>query len=606
MENKCIKKIAILAVFVLILFTPKFSQAITDTLTGNTSEVTDTQVTLSGSLNPEGTDASGYFRYSAMDIPPIFCNDIYGSKMRSTFEEKLGSGNGAIAFSTTVTDLTPATIYYYCAVGSNNSEITYGGVKSFSTLGKSGQLVVTTEAANVKDSNSAYINGTFISGNAANTWFEYRKQGSQNDNSWTKVDQESHKQGETGKMNYLLANLSAGTQYEFRATIIDASGMTEIKTKKSPLAIYGEILTFTTREKGNIKPVFIGSGTPYTNPCADPDDGNCNGTGTGGTPPWGGSSKPDLTASKVTPSYGKVNTPIVLMALIRNQGGSTTVNSFPNFIQISLVNPTKANTNTTGSNAISFNYLFHPTAAHAENTAEAVSDPNLINLASAQTGPLQGGGVATISSTYTFLNIGTYYARACADKSSPSSVGLITESYEFNNCSPWSSIIINTDGTSTGGSGNGTGGNNPPFGGGTGTGGGTTSTTGQTATLTLGQTATPPIDAVVHYHEGIETVLQRQIVANMTLAKVYGYEEGTDLQAYSWYLADFFARIFGYVSTNGKEIRVTEPDVAAYQIEYLNGKLTIYEYYNSKIVNIQQMTPDLRGIYGYEYYFVKR
>jgi hypothetical protein len=123
--------------------------------------------------------------------------------------------------------------------------------------------------------------------------------------------------------------------------------------------------------------------------------------------------------------------------------------------------------------------------------------------------------------------------------------------------------------------------------------------------MKMGQTATPPELALVGYHEGIETVLQRQIVANTELAKTYGYEEGGDLQSFGWYLSDIFARTFGYVNTSGKEIRVIQPDIAAYQIDLSNGILTIYEYYDSKIVNIQKMTPSLRSIYDYEYYFRK-
>ena len=122
----------------------------------------------------------------------------------------------------------------------------------------------------------------------------------------------------------------------------------------------------------------------------------------------------------------------------------------------------------------------------------------------------------------------------------------------------------------------------------------------------LGQIATPPVDAVVRYHEGIETVLQRQIVANSELARIYGYQDGADLQSFAWNLADGLARIFGYVSASGKEIRVSYPDIAAYQL-MLNGKdLTIYEYYDSKIVNIESTTTALRGKYNYEYYFNKK
>lgn len=127
-----------------------------------------------------------------------------------------------------------------------------------------------------------------------------------------------------------------------------------------------------------------------------------------------------------------------------------------------------------------------------------------------------------------------------------------------------------------------------------------------TENLTLGQIATPPVDALVRYHEGIETVFARQLIANSELANIYGYTQGMDLNTFAWDTADFLARTFGYVSPSGKEIRVSNPDIAAYQLSYKNGKLTVYEYYNSKIVAIQNITSSLRSKYYYEYYFLKK
>ncbi|MFZ2072838.1 MAG: hypothetical protein WAV10_04160, partial [Minisyncoccia bacterium] len=136
---------------------------------------------------------------------------------------------------------------------------------------------------------------------------------------------------------------------------------------------------------------------------------------------------------------------------------------------------------------------------------------------------------------------------------------------------------------------------------------GTTGTgNGTTGNLTLGQTATPPTDAIVHSQEGIETVFARQIIANKSLAKRYGYVEGQNITAFAWDLADLFAKIFGYIGYNGKEIRVSLPDIAAYQLAVVNNVLTVYEYFSFKIVNIQSMTEVLRNNYDYEYYFNKK
>jgi hypothetical protein len=161
-------------------------------------------------------------------------------------------------------------------------------------------------------------------------------------------------------------------------------------------------------------------------------------------------------------------------------------------------------------------------------------------------------------------------------------------------------IIIATGGTDnivipstgTGGAGTGTGG----AGGAIVTGGGT-----------LGQIMTPPADAVVRFQEGIEDVFFRQIIANNgSLARIYGYKDGRNLTAFAWDLADLFARAFGYIGYDGKEIRVGPPDLAAYQIVSIGGgKLIVYEYFDSKIVSIRNMTEILRNIYDYEYYFRK-
>lgn len=122
----------------------------------------------------------------------------------------------------------------------------------------------------------------------------------------------------------------------------------------------------------------------------------------------------------------------------------------------------------------------------------------------------------------------------------------------------------------------------------------------------LGDVVTPPDLALVHSMEGIETVLARQIQANTDIAEAYGYKQGGNLVTFSWYLADILARDFGYVSSNGEEIRVSKPDVAAYELQMKDGNLTIYEYYNSKIVNIQTTSNTLRSKYYYEYYYSKK
>ncbi len=126
-----------------------------------------------------------------------------------------------------------------------------------------------------------------------------------------------------------------------------------------------------------------------------------------------------------------------------------------------------------------------------------------------------------------------------------------------------------------------------------------------TAPLALGQTNTPPALAIVRYMEGVETVFARQITADTNFAKKYGYIDGQDLQSFAWYLADELGRTFGYVDTSGKEIRVSKPDVAAYQLQLSGNKLTVYEYYMDKIIDVRNANASFKTASGYEYYWKK-
>ena len=292
-----------------------------------------------------------------------------------------------------------------------------------------------------------------------------------------------------------------------------------------------------------------------------------------------------------------------------NTVGSMPKGSFYSFFQISKINPNKVGINEQKTNI--FNSFFTTNKALAANTATGnvvVDNTSLINLPPILMAPLGAGTAISIAQTYTFPTIGTYYIRACADKKYPTDIGLISESNESNNCGPWNGIQIknvtieipvdnntNANNNNTNNNTNYNNSNNYN----------TNNSSTNPTNLSIGQTATAPNDAIVHYHEGIETVLQRQIVADSALAKSYGYQDGADLSAFAWNLADILAKTFGYVSSNGKEIRISKPDIAAYQLYMVDGILTVYEYYDSKLVNIQRMSDILRSNYSYEYYFKK-
>ena len=127
----------------------------------------------------------------------------------------------------------------------------------------------------------------------------------------------------------------------------------------------------------------------------------------------GCSTLPDLTASNTSPTTATAGVATTLTATVSNATASTGA-GFTNFFQLD-----------TDTNHASGN----------ETNAGTDSSPTLA-----------AGGTDPISTTHTFATAGTYYVRACADKSSAGDVdGIIDESNEGNNCSPqWTTVTVTT------------------------------------------------------------------------------------------------------------------------------------------------------------------
>jgi hypothetical protein len=122
------------------------------------------------------------------------------------------------------------------------------------------------------------------------------------------------------------------------------------------------------------------------------------------------SPQPDLVASVTTPLSMTMGTPVTLQATITNQGTATTGGSFSNFFQV----------------------------ATAANGGGTVTD-----LAPSSMGTLTAGASNTTSRSYTFTSAGIRSVRVCADKTSSSDSGSISESNENNNCSStWTNVTV--------------------------------------------------------------------------------------------------------------------------------------------------------------------
>ncbi len=199
--------------------------------------VTGTGATLNGNANPRGLASTGWYRYSASN--PGACSDAFGTRVPATGGTDLGSGSAAIAYSETLTGLTPGTTYYFCALASNSAGTSSGGVQTFVTPGPPS---LTTAAATGVSSTSATLNGTGTANQSATTgWFRYAETnpGTCDDVFGTRAPASggaSLGSGTTAtSYTQVISGLTPGTTYYFCAVGTNANGTRT-----------GTVLSFTT------------------------------------------------------------------------------------------------------------------------------------------------------------------------------------------------------------------------------------------------------------------------------------------------------------------------------------------------------------------------
>ena len=202
--------------------------------------ITSSSATLNGSANPNLNSAYGYYRYSTVN--PGACNDAFGTRAPplSSSDTPLGSGGSDVAFARSITGLTPATTYYFCALGRNGYGTTFGAVLSFTTLANAPS--VTTSSATLLTGTTAQLNGSANPGGAAATgWFRYAtvSPGSCNDSFGTRAPAAGGSSLGSGNSSVAysqgITGLVAGTTYYYCAIASNAVGTS-----------FGAVLTFTT------------------------------------------------------------------------------------------------------------------------------------------------------------------------------------------------------------------------------------------------------------------------------------------------------------------------------------------------------------------------
>ncbi|MBK7393702.1 MAG: hypothetical protein IPI64_10450 [Chloracidobacterium sp.] len=93
--------------------------------------VTGISATMNASVNPGGDATTGWFRYST--VSPGTCNDSFGTRAPISGGSTLGSGIVPAALQQSITELSPATPYYYCAIAQNSVGTSLGAIMSFTT-----------------------------------------------------------------------------------------------------------------------------------------------------------------------------------------------------------------------------------------------------------------------------------------------------------------------------------------------------------------------------------------------------------------------------------------------------------------------------------------
>ncbi|MES2023448.1 MAG: hypothetical protein V4439_02080 [Patescibacteria group bacterium] len=734
--QKNIKKIILGLIFILPLCAPLSSFALSNkdlVVTSTASGVTDVSATFSGSIDMDNTDTNvrlGYFRYATLDKPPIFCNDIYGSNMFSTNDANLGN-SGSATFSKTVSNLTPGSTYYYCAVVSdiNQNIINYGGPVKFTTR-STVQATIQTKQPIILDSTSADLNGFYNTNVVAKTWFEYRKTG---DTAWIKTDTEAHIPNTTshyvsGEIKFSLTGATTDTQYEYRAGIQDNDQGSPTFGKN----IYGNVVTFYLNSPVNVNTGTFDDGVSYdqmpdfswdngttssNNNLGTPITGGGNGTGGTGTNGSGtgtgsGSGSGTGTGTGSTGSTGTgtngsgtngTNGGTLGTGSNGSSGGIVTFSGsgtagqgiFGPSTNIEYGNSTGtgsgsgSGTNSgavIGSAEINAKITAYQQANIKYKTLKDNIIPAIANFTSLLTdaaGGINPFDVKYSSETFTqfknqlsdkqkpifdsafqslitkingLLDIGGNQIpadlrdkakllldpntsmgtiKSILDKFSQEGGIVLTNQEKLTELAltaaeaakPGSTAGSLSSGTGSGinGGPNGTGtgagigsgtGTSSGIGNGAGSSNGTSSGTGTGAsasTITstikapeIGDIRKPISDAIVRTGEGVETVFARQIIAYPQLAKLYGYTAGSNLKVFAGELAHTFAKLFGYYSGGGREIRVLPANIAAYELGMKDNKLAVYEYYGNKIENIATVAPILKNALGYEYYFIKK
>ena len=197
--------------------------------TGSASNVGSGSATVSGTVNPNGT-ATYHFDYGT--------STNYGSRAPAPPDPSAGSGTTPQTESTTLTGLSPNTLYHYRIEATNAAGTSYGTDQTFTTTGAGtspspSPTVATGSAVNI-GSAAATVWGTVDDKGEAAT-YQFDCGTSTNYTSHTISEPVSDSNSTPTSVDARLTGLSPNTVYHYRIEATDAWGTS-----------YGADQTFTT------------------------------------------------------------------------------------------------------------------------------------------------------------------------------------------------------------------------------------------------------------------------------------------------------------------------------------------------------------------------
>lgn len=185
--------------------------------TNAAGNVTRGGATLNAQVNPHASQTTYWFEYGKN-----------GSLGDTTSLTSAGNGNANVPASAAISNLDPATTYYYRIDAQNQYGTVNGAIVTFKTSGPAASVVpvVTTQVASSVATTSATVRGTVNpSGTQTTYWFEYSTDSLFGSTLLHSTAQQSAGAGvSTVSVEANISGLRSGTTYYYRIVARDSAG----------------------------------------------------------------------------------------------------------------------------------------------------------------------------------------------------------------------------------------------------------------------------------------------------------------------------------------------------------------------------------------------